>query len=148
MTSLQTKIRKITQNQRLLELKDPRFLGVLLLAIIGLSVLWNGARVVQQNYILLQKIAVIEEENRILELQNSNKSIQNEYFKSPEYAELKARRVNGKAASGERVYIITNETAEKALKTPEVSQTSQSESLEKPTYQQNFEDWINFFFSN
>lgn len=148
MTSLQTKIRKITQNQRLLELKDPRFLGVLLLAIIGLSVLWNGARVVQQNYILLQKIAVIEEENRILELQNSNKSIQNEYFKSPEYAELKARRVNGKAASGERVYIITNETAESALKTPEVSQTSQSESLEKPTYQQNFEDWINFFFSN
>ena len=148
MTSLQTKIRKITQNQRLLELKDPRFLGVLLLAIIGLSVLWNGARVVQQNYILLQKIAVIEEENRILELQNSNKSIQNEYFKSPEYAELKARRVNGKAASGERVFIITNETAESALKTPEISQASQTESLEKPTYQQNFEDWINFFFSN
>ncbi len=125
---------------------DPRLLGLLVLAFIGVSVVWNGARVVQQNYGLLQRIAVLEEENRILEIQNRNKEIQNEYYQSPEYAELKARRVNGKAANGEKVYIITRENALSGLKTPEV----EAEAIiadEKPTYQKNFEAWIDFFFS-
>lgn len=125
---------------------DPRLLGLLVLAIIGISVVWNGARVVQQNYGLLQRIAVLEEENRVLEIQNRNKEIQNEYYQSPEYAELKARRVNGKAANGERVYIITRENALSGLKTPE--DTPEEVKIdEKPTYQKNFEAWIDFFFS-
>ena len=148
MATLPTKIRDVYSSQRWRELKDPRFLGITLLAVIGLSVLWNGARVVQQNYLLLQRIAIIEEENRILTLENGNKQIQNDYFKSPEYAELKARRVNGKAASGERVFIVTNETAEKALKTPEQTELLNLGESSKPTYQQNFEDWIDFFFNN
>lgn len=128
---------------------DPRLFGLVLLAFIGLSVVWNGARVVQQNYTLLQKVAVLEEENRILELENSNKKIQNQYYETSEFAELKARRVNGKAAPGETVYIVTEETALKALKTPEES----AESLEvaqstKPKYQQNFELWMDFFFGD
>ena len=129
-------------------LDDPRLLGLVLLAIIGLSVVWNGARVVQQNYGLLKKIAVLEEENRILELENSNKRIQIEYFKTPEFAELKARRVNGKASPGERVYIITNETALASLNTPELEAISTDSEVEKPTYQKNFEAWMDFFFGD
>ncbi|MBP6962217.1 hypothetical protein KBB49_01630 [Candidatus Saccharibacteria bacterium] len=129
-------------------LDDPRLLGLVLLAIIGLSVVWNGARVVQQNYGLLKKIAVLEEENRILELENSNKRIQIEYFKTPEFAELKARRVNGKASPGERVYIITNETALASLNTPELETISTNSEVEKPTYQKNFEAWMDFFFGD
>lgn len=129
-------------------LDDPRLLGLVLLAIIGLSVVWNGARVVQQNYGLLKKIAVLEEENRILELENSNKRIQIEYFKTPEFAELKARRVNGKASPGERVYIISNETALGSLNTPEAVAESTDSEIEKPTYQQNFEAWMDFFFGD
>lgn len=125
---------------------DPRFIGVFVLAFIGLSVVWNGARVVQQNYALLQKVVVLQEENRILELENRNKQIQNEYYKTPEYAELKARRVNGKAASGEQVYIVTNDIALQGLKTPETDKKNAEVDIEKPTYQQNFEDWIDFFF--
>ncbi len=129
-------------------LDDPRLLGLVLLAIIGLSVVWNGARVVQQNYGLLKKIAVLEEENRILELENSNKRIQIEYFKTPEFAELKARRVNGKASPGERVYIISNETALGSLNTPELETISTNSEVEKPTYQKNFEAWMDFFFGD
>ena len=125
---------------------DPRLLGLVVLAAIGISVVWNGARVVQQNYGLLQRIAVLEEENRVLEIQNRNKEIQNEYYQSPEYAELKARRVNGKAANGERVYIITRENALNGLKTPEEIPEEVIVD-EKPTYQKNFEAWIDFFFS-
>ena len=129
-------------------LYDPRLFGLVILAIIGLSVLWNGAHVIQQNYTLLRKIAVLEEENRILELENSNRKIQIEYYKTPEFAELKARRVNGKAAEGEKVYIIKSDTAFKSLKTPEKVDQSTEQTTTKPKYQQNFEAWIDFFFGD
>jgi len=129
-------------------LDDPRLLGLVLLAIIGLSVVWNGARVVQQNYGLLRKIALLEDENRILELENSNKRIQNEYYKTVEFAELKARRVNGKASPGERVYIVTNKIALNSLKTSETETLSPDTETEKPKYQRNFEAWMDFFFGD
>jgi len=129
-------------------LDDPRLLGLVLLAIIGLSVVWNGARVVQQNYGLLKKIALLEDENRILELENSNKRIQNEYYKTVEFAELKARRVNGKASPGERVYIVTNKIALNSLKTSETETLSPDTETEKPKYQRNFEAWMDFFFGD
>ena len=126
-------------------LDDPRMLGIIILAVIGLSVVWNGIHVVQQNYALLQKIAVLEDENKILELENSNRKIQNEYYASPEFAELKARRVNGKAAPGEQVYIVTEDVALRNLKTNEAVAIVEEE-VQKPKYQQNFEAWIEFFF--
>ncbi len=126
---------------------DPRLLGLVLLACVGLSVIWNGARVVQQNYGLIQKVAVLEEQNRILELQNRNKEIQNEYYRTPEFAELKARRVNGKALPGEQVYLIENETALAGLKTPQ-QETVEAQPENKPQYQQNFEAWMDFFFGD
>lgn len=125
---------------------DPRLLGLVVLAIIGLSVVWNGAQVVQQNYELSQKVAVLEEENRILELENRNKEIQNEYYKTLEFAELKARRVNGRAAPGESVYIVTRDVALESLQTPEEVEQSAVQTVVKPQYQQNFEAWIDFFF--
>jgi len=109
--------------------------------------MWNGVRVVDQNYGLLQKIARLEEENRILELENRNKTFQNEYYKTTEFAELKARRVNGKASPGEAIYTMTNEVALAALKTPkETLEKTQPTKNQKPRYQQNFEAWTDFFF--
>jgi cell division protein FtsB len=149
MEFFQTKIQTIRQKLSARGLEDPRLLGLLVLAIIGLVVIWNGVRVVQQNYSLLQKIAVLEEQNRIFELENSNKKIQNEYYKTSEFAELKARRVNGKAAPGESVYVITDEVALRSLKTPENTDSGQAQpEKDKPAYQKNFEAWIDFFFGN
>ena len=146
MEFLSNKIKNAYQKVVDMGVASPQFIGLLVLAIVGLSVVWNGARVIQQNYGLLQKIAVLEEENRVLELQNRNKQIQNEYYKSDEFAELKARRVNGKAAQGEQVFLLSDETALAALKTPEAADTSSKSKNTKPQYQQNFEAWIDFFF--
>ena len=149
MQSIKTKITSIVQKLSLQELQDPRFFGVVVLAVIGLLVLWNGASVVQQNYQLLQRITVLEEENRVLELENTNRSLQNEYYATPEFAELKARRVNGKAAVGEKVYILTDEVAEQALKTPVESPDDVTEQVDStPKYQKNFEAWMAFFFGS
>jgi cell division protein FtsB len=149
MQSIKTKITSIVQKLSLQELQDPRFFGVVVLAFIGLLVLWNGASVVQQNYQLLQRITVLEEENRVLELENANRTLQNEYYATPEYAELKARRVNGKAAVGEKIYILTDEVAEQALKTPvESSEDETKQADSTPKYQKNFEAWMAFFFGS
>jgi len=126
-------------------LYDPRLVGIVILAIIGLSVVWNGIRVVQQNYDLSQKIAVLEETNRIIALENRNREIQIEYFKTPEFAELKSRKVNGKAAEGETVYIVTQETALASLKTLD-DESAGVRVANKPSYQRNFEAWIDFYF--
>ncbi len=143
LTQKITDVKKLLQNKNLY---DPRLLGLALIAFIGLSVLWNGAQVVQQNYSLQQKIAVIEEENRIIELKNQNKEIQIQYYKTPEFAELKARRVNGKAAPGEKVYVVTESAAVSALKTPEITEAAAKDPDTTPQYQKNFEAWIEFFF--
>ena len=126
-------------------LNDPQLIGVIVLGIIGLAVVYNGAQVVQQNYELLEKIAVLKEENRVLELQNRNRELEIEYYKTPEFAELKARRVNGVAAEGESVYTISDEVALAALKTP-IDQVQEEVVAAKPPYQQNFEAWLDFFF--
>lgn len=129
-------------------LNDPHLLGLVLLAVVGMSVLWKGVGVVQRNYTLQQKVVVIEEGNNILELQNSNRQLQNEYYKTPEFAELKARRVNGRAAPGERVYIIDDEVALSSLKYEELPDDETVPLKEKPEYQQNFEAWMSFFFGS
>jgi cell division protein FtsB len=147
MNFIQTKIENIKDKLEAKGFYDPRLLGIVLLAVIGLSVVWNGAKVVQQNYELVQKISVLEEQNRILELENRNREIQIEYYKTPEFAELKARKVNGKAAKGEAVYILTSETALASLKTPEKVKED-STGKEKPIYQQNFEAWVDFFLGS
>ena len=129
---------------------DPRLLGLALIAFVGLSVIWSGVGIVQRNYELQQKATLLEEENRVLELQNSNKRLQNNYYETPEFAELKARSVNGVAAPGEEVYIISDEVALSALQTQEESTQPVVSSVEvdKPFYQENFEAWIDFFFGS
>ncbi len=129
-------------------LYDARLLALGLVGFVALSVFWNGSKIVQQNYELAQKVAKIEEENKILELENRNKELQNEYLKTNEFAELTARRVFGKASPGEKVYIVPKEVALNALSTPEVAPSEENETVSKPQYQQNLEAWFNIYFGN
>ncbi len=141
---------KLRTKLRERQLDDPRLLGVVLIAAVALSVVWNGVGIVQRNRTLQQKVDILEQQNTVLDLENSTKSLRNDYYKTAEFAELKARTVNGVADAGETVYIIDDETALGALKTPEnhMDDTSSSGgvSTDKPQYQQNFEAWMAFFF--
>lgn len=128
-------------------LYDVRLLALIGVGFIALSVFWNGAKIVQQNFELSQKVAAIEEENQILELENQNKELRNQYLATDEFAELTVRRVFGKAAPGEKVYIVPNEVALSALNTPEAS-TEEELEVSKPQYQKNLETWMNIYFGN
>ncbi len=148
MESARKKVQNARTRLQEFGLDDPRLLGLVLLAVIGLSVLWTGVGVVERNYELQQKVALIDEENRILELENSNKKIQNEYLKTTEFAELKARRVNGKALPGETVYTIDEDVAQKALKTQQEDTPATLTTANKSKQQENFEAWMRFFFGS
>mgnify|MGYP001014159940 FL=1 len=56
-------------------LYDVRLLVLGLVGLIAISVFWNGAKIVQQNFELTQKVAQIQKENEILELENRNKEL-------------------------------------------------------------------------
>src|SRR5690606_25989243 len=137
MDFIQTKIQNL---QKLLHdkgLYDIRVLTLFGIGFIAVSVFWNGAKIVQQNYELAQKVAAIEEENEILELENRNKELHNQYLATDEFADITARRVYGKALPGERAYIVPRDVALDALESDVEDEESAPEVSQKPRYQKN-----------
>jgi cell division protein FtsB len=131
------------------ELRDVRVLGLLVFGVIVVLVSWSGVRVIETNYQLQQQIARMEEQTKLLELENANKKLENKYYESDNYLELQARKQFGKGAPGEKLLLVPKEVA--LSHTVELKQaTKQTEKqepqAEKPTYQKNFESWMDFFF--
>jgi hypothetical protein len=85
----------------------------------------------------------------VQKLQNETQKLRNEYYKTEEYKELSARRLFGKAAAGERVYVVPKEVALKhvsAQKEVAAEAPKQENPVKLPAYQQNIQDWTDFFF--
>lgn len=148
MQTLQNKIQQLKQLLQDKGLYDIRVLYLIGIGLIAISVFWNGAKIVQQNYELAQKVRQIEQENEVLKLENQNKELRNEYLNTEEFAEITARRIQGKAAPGERVYIVPKDVALNSLSEEERSENNESKVDEKPQYQKNFEAWMNIYFGN
>jgi cell division protein FtsB len=142
------KIKTLHKHPFLQEFRDVRLLGLIVFGVIVLMVCWSGVRVIETNYRLEQQIARMEEQSKLRHLENTNKKLKNEYYKSDQYLELQARRSFGKAAAGETLLLVPEEVAlahtvdlpEETLTETEVAET------QKPLYQRNFEAWMNFFF--
>jgi cell division protein FtsB len=147
--SMQAQLLKIQKFLHDRGLYDVRVLALLVIVIITLSVFWNGAQIIQQNYELSLRVQEIERENEILELENRNKELRNQYYETEEFAELTARRVFGRAAPRERVYIISPETARNALTTLNESpdETDQIET-QQTSWRTNFEKWMQIYFGS
>ncbi len=131
-------------------LTDARALGLLAFGVVAVLVTWSGIKVVQTNYELEKKIAVAKQRNAIEQLANENLKLKNKYYESNQYLELSARRQFGKAAAGERLYIVPESVALAKTVGPAEPVTESSEvkvESKKPRYQQNFDDWMEFLFS-
>lgn len=129
-------------------LYDVRVLVLFGVGFIALSVFWNGAKIVQQNYELALKVEAIEQENEVLRLENQNKELRNEFLATEEFADITARRIYGKASPGERVYIVPRDVALNSLSTTEAEEQSQQVESEKSQYQKNVEAWLDIYFGN
>ena len=148
MDYFQTKINKLYQKLKNKGLLDKRLVGLVVVSFVALNVFWNGAKIIQQNFQLQQKVTQIEQENEVLELENRNKELQNEYLKTDEFADITARRVFGRASPGEQVYIVPESVALSALTSSAEANEDDAAQVEKPQWQRNFEAWLQIYFGN
>jgi cell division protein FtsB len=148
---MQQKIKNLKTYADKYQLLDIRTIGLIIFGGIVLIVSFNGSKTIQLNYTLQKQTNELTEQNKIQELENESIGLTNEYYKTSEFRELSARRIYGKAAPGETVYVIPKEIALKHTKTPPISnldaktEPQQVNPVKKSNWQQNSEAWIDFF---
>lgn len=128
-------------------LNDTRALGLVAFGVVAILVSWSGMKSIQTNYELQKQISQLEQQNKVKELENANQKLRNEYYKTDEFLELAARRQFGKAAPGEKVYLVPKNVAlANTVNLPSAKDSKKQDSLvSKPAYQDNFEAWVNFY---
>lgn len=128
------------------QLRDVRAVGLLVFGVVVLLVSWSGVKVIQSNYELQKKISRLEQENSVQQLSNDNLELRNQYLKTDEYLELAARRQFGKGAPGETLVAIPKAVAlAHTVDLPKEEVQKPASVANRPTYQKNFEAWMNFF---
>jgi cell division protein FtsB len=140
---IQTYTRKVERFIR--QLGDVRFAGQVLFVIIVLLISWSGIKTIQTNYSLQKQISGLKQQNDVQKLKNNNLALQNQYFNSKQYLELSARQNFGLAAPGEKEIIVPQNVA--LAYTADLPENSKQPSAndQQPTYQRNFESWVDFF---
>lgn len=140
------KIKSYRRHPRTQQLRDPRALGLVAFGVVAILVTWSGIKAVQTNYGLQKQISRLEQENAVQSLENTNLKLQNEYLNTDQFLELAARREFGKAAPGETVLLVPKDVS--LAHTVDLTKSTKAKSqpaATKPTYQKNFEAWIDFF---
>ncbi len=141
-----TKIKSLAKDPRVHQFKDVRVVSLMAFGVILLLVSWSSVKAIQSNYDLQKQIAKIQKQNEIEKLKNDNQKLKNEYFKTDQFIELQVRRNLGKAAPGETLILVPKDVAlSRSAERPEVKDVSQTQTPNKPTYQKNFEAWMDFF---
>jgi len=131
------------------EMRDVRVLGLDIFVVLVVLVSWSGVSVIQTNYELQKKIAVLEQENEVRALQNSNLKLRNQYYSTDQYLDLTARQQLGRAAPGETLLLVPQSVAlAHSVDLPQPTEKEIEKSKpHKPTYQRNFEAWVDFIFN-
>jgi cell division protein FtsB len=140
---------KLQQGARLviayvLQLRDVRFAGQVLFAVVVILVSWSGVKAIDANYLLQKQIVALQQQSDVQQLENDNMKLQNDYYKSDQYLELSARQNSGLAAPGERELIVPKDVA-LSYTVAEPKPTVPHSSAKLPTYQRNLQAWVNFF---
>lgn len=129
------------------QFRDVRAIGLGVFLIVVLMISWSGAKVIQRNYELQKQISQLQQENDVQALADNNARLENDYFKTDQYLELKARQDFGLGRPGETELIVPKEVALKYTtslpKNPAAG--SAAAAVSRPKYQQNFEQWVDFF---
>lgn len=141
------KIKTADKKALLSQLRDTRTLGLLVFVVLVLLVSWSGIKSIQTNYELQRTIARLEQEVEVMQLENANAKLRNQYLETDQFLELAARRQFGKAAPGEKLIIVPEKVAlsytTEPIKEPAAKNQPQAQ---KSRYQRNFEAWMEFFF--
>ena len=105
---------------------------------IALSFIWGSLETMQANYARQREIDLKQRQLELATLQRDNLSLEQRYYQTAEYQELKAREALGLVQPGEHVLILPPSSAD------EDSQTRSG--LSGVVEPSNFEQWVNFLF--
>lgn len=127
-------------------LSDTRVLSLLAFGVVALLVTWSGVKVVALNYELDKKIAIAKQRNEVEKLRNENLKLKNTYYQTNQFLELSARRQFGKAAGGEKLYIVPEKVAVARTVDPPKQQNTTTQAVVKSKFRQNIDAWSKFLF--
>lgn len=134
---------RVIDRKKIQKIMDPRNIGLYIFAIIILAITWSGMKTIQSNYQLQKQIATLKQQNAILDLENQNSALQNQYLQTDQYLDLAARQDLGLAAPGEQIMLISHQVTlkyyDEAL-APKTT-TSPSSADTRSKYIKNLEDW-------
>lgn len=129
----------------ILSLRDVRNVGLLAFTVIVLLISWSGVKSIQTNYGLQKQISELQQENDVQNLENADLALQNQYLNTNQYLEITARENFGLGAAGETELLVPQSVAlAHTVKQPGIDVTP-SELPKQPSWQRNFESWIDFF---
>ena len=126
--------------------RDIRNVVLYIFAIIVLAITWSGVKAVQVNYELQKKISVIKQQNDVLQLENQNARLQNQYYKTNQYLDLAARQNLGLAGPGEKVFLVPKNVALKYIDQSLMVKAPMRASVadNRSKYAKNLEAWRDF----
>ena len=104
--------------------------------------IWGSLGVMQRNYNLQKEIDYKKQQLQLTQLQRDNFSLQQNYYKTPEYQQLAVRDALGLVLPGEKALILPANSAA-AIAQDKVKTTAPLASS-VPT--SNLEQWVNFLF--
>lgn len=140
------KIKTGFQDYLLGNIRDVRFVGMVVFGVLVLLTSWSGVRIIEVNYELQKEIAALQAKNQVRQLENQNVKLKNQYLNTDTYLELTARQQLGKGGKDEKLILIPKEIAlAHAPHLPE--QTTAKITVDKsPGYIKNLRAWRDFYF--
>ena len=116
-----------------------------LAVVMGVVWTWGAIASVTRNWELAQQLTNNKRQVEVLKLETENLQLENDFYKTPEYQELSARRLQNKKFPGETmVYLPDNsETAKNKHQNASASTT-----IASSNNYNNFDQWMMFLFGN
>ncbi|MDB5160508.1 MAG: hypothetical protein JWO99_771 [Candidatus Saccharibacteria bacterium] len=116
-------------------------LVILAAFLIAAGWIWGSLGVMQRNYNLQKEIDYKKQQLQLTQLQRDNLSLQQSYYKTPEYQQLAVRDALGLVLPGEKALILPPNSA--------VAIAQDTTKTTTPTVlvnTSNLEQWVNFLF--
>jgi cell division protein FtsB len=141
------KIKRLPKQPFIQQFRDTRAVGLAAFGIVAILVTWSGFKAVQTNYDLQKQISNLQQQNTVSQLENNNLALQNKYYETDQYLELQARSQFGLGDAGETELLVPQNVAlSHTVNLPQTTQTAtSSQTIQRPAYQRNFQDWVDFF---
>ncbi len=138
-------LKSFINHRWLAQFRDVRVVGMVAFLVIALMFSYSGSKVIQRNYELQKQISQLQQENDVQQLANNNVKLENQYFNTDQYLELKARQDFGLGAKGETELIVPKEVAMAYVTPVAIPKQTVPQTIQRPAYQRNFEAWVSFF---